>query len=388
MEANDNNQEPHIEQMVDLSIGHPQHKLLPNSVIEESFAHRVQAAGEDLLDYAEEAGDGAFLESLAQFLTKHYGIEVSAENLFTTGGVSQGIDFICSHFTQPGDIIFVEEPTYYLINQIFVDHDLKIVPIPMKADGIDLAELEKALVEFSPTLLYTIPTFHNPTGATQSVEKRDSLVELAKAHDFMIIADEVYHLLSYGEAPPKPLAAWADSQHVFSVSSFTKILAPGMRLGWIQSSAEKVAELSATGVVVSGGSLNQLTARIAQSAIELGLQDRYIAELKEAYTSRIDIMHETLRKALPATVQWEKPTGGYFFWLTLPEGIDTRAYVERAKALKTGFRPGPAFSLDDGYQNRLRLSFTFYDEDVLQRGVERVAKIIRSMLKSSPRSDS
>jgi DNA-binding transcriptional MocR family regulator len=171
------------------------------------------------------------------------------ESLFVTNGVSKALDLICTLFTKAGDTIFVEEPTYFLALRIFADHHLNVISVDTDENGLIIEALEEKLAEFHPKFLYLIPTFQNPTGQTLPQGRRDRLVELAQNHEFLLVADEVYHLLSYTERPPKSFAAYIDVENVISLGSFSKILAPGLRLGWLQAHPNKIKRFNTCGLL-------------------------------------------------------------------------------------------------------------------------------------------
>ena len=153
-----------------------------------------------------------------------------------TAGVSQALDLICTLLTRPGDTIIVEEPSYFLALRIFRDHHLNIVGTPMDENGLVIPELEERVKKYNPKLVYTIPVYHNPTGVTLSADRREDLVRLSAKHDFLIVADEVYQLLAYTDTPPPPMVFFDTAERVISLGSFSKILAPGLRLGWMHAS--------------------------------------------------------------------------------------------------------------------------------------------------------
>ncbi len=190
--------------------------------------------------------------------------------LFVTNGISGGLDLLCTLFTRSGDTIFVEEPSYFLALRIFADHGLRIIPIDTDENGLVIELLEEKLREHKPKFLYIIPTHQNPSGHTLTEERRERLMELSRENDFLILADEVYHLLSYDQQPPKAFAAWTEDPHVLSLGSFSKILAPGLRLGWIQAGTEKFQTLAGCGLLDSGGGLNPFTSAIVREVIDVG----------------------------------------------------------------------------------------------------------------------
>jgi len=260
---------PHI---IDLGVGNPAPDLLPLDLLRQVAAQALAQGDSAPLQYGYEAGDVRFRAPLAAFLGEQYGQPVDPGQLFVSNGVSQALDLICTLHAQPGDVVFVEEPTYFLALRIFADHRLRVVGLLTDEHGLVIEALEEALAQQRPALLYSVPTHQNPSGATLSLNRRRRLVELSREHNFTVLADEVYHCLSYEEPPPPPLASFANSGTVLSLGSFSKILAPGLRLGWVQGRADRLQTLAQCGLLDSGGGLNPFTAAIVRSALELGLQ--------------------------------------------------------------------------------------------------------------------
>jgi DNA-binding transcriptional MocR family regulator len=362
--------------VIDLGIGHPAPELLPLALLREAAALRLGQGDAGLLQYGFEQGDGYFRRALADFLTAEYGRSVSPDGLFVTAGASQALDLICTLYTRPGDVVFVEEPSYFLALRIFADHRLQVVGVPADADGLRIDILEESLRDRRPAFLYTIPTHQNPAGFTLPLHRRTRLVELAQQHGFLVVADEVYHLLSYGAAPPSPLAAWAETGVVLGLGSFSKILAPGLRLGWVQAAPDHVRRLVTSGLLDSGGGLNPFTSGLVRVALEQGWQTEHLARLRGVYRQRVAAMDMALRAVFGSAVDWRTPGGGYFFWVTLPDGMDASALTNLAATYKVGFRPGTRFSGAGGLQNCVRLSFAYYDDDQLTAGVRRLGQVV------------
>ena len=363
---------------INFGVGQPSFDILPTEMLHKAAEHRLSQRDPAYLNYGFEQGDGYLRGELASFLTAEYGFAVTAAQLLLTVGASQAIDLICNNFTRPGDVIFVEEPTFFLILGLFRDHGLNIVSIPLDEEGIDLAVLEEKLGQCQPKFLYTIPTFQNPTSRVLPLERRRKMVELSEKHDFLIIADEVYQLLNYTIIPPASFAAFSDSEQVLSVGSFSKILAPGLRLGWIHTSPKLMQRILQKGLLASGGGFNHFTSGIVRSVMELGWQADYLAQLKAVYRRRIAVLDAALREQLPKEVVFAKPDGGYFFWLRLPEGMEGVRLRQTAVSHKVGFQPGINFSSRGALDNYIRLSFAFYDEPKLIDGVGRLAAAMQA----------
>jgi DNA-binding transcriptional MocR family regulator len=362
---------------IHFGVGQPSADLLPIDLIHEATEEFFRSAASEELNYGVLQGDQKFRDSLATFLTKNYGRPVGADSLFVTCGNSQALDLVCSHLSRRGDTILVEEPCYFLAFQIFADHGLNIVSVPVDEAGLDVEQLERTLARTSPTLLYTIPSYQNPSGQTMSAARRERLVELSQEHDFMILADEVYQLLSYYDPPPAALGTMSASGTVLSFGSFSKILAPALRLGWIQTSPEISKRLTEIGAVNSGGSLNHFTSHIVRCAIDKGLQQAHLEKLRNTYRARVEAMDAALEEHLSDHATWTRPDGGYFFWLRLNENLDVRELQRRAVAMKTGFQEGELFSGCSGMKNHIRLSFAYYNESDLLEGITRLKTLFQ-----------
>ena len=362
--------------VIDLGIGQPQDAILPLEILRKAAAEYSLTSERHPLQYGNELGDGYLRLALAGFLSKHYCIPVDPEPIFITNGNSQAIDLVCSVFAKPGDVVFVEEPSYFLAIDIFRHHGLQIVGIPVDEHGLSIDALETALARHTPAFVYTIPAFHNPTGVTLAQERRLRLVELAQRFGFLVVADEVYQLLDYAGDAPAPMAAYLGSGTVLSLGTFSKILAPGLRLGWIQADMSLIRRLAAMPYVISGGGLNPFTSSIVRSVIERGWLLDYLRSLRSLFRERIDVMDAALRRHFPQGVNFHKPNGGYFFWLRLADGIDAGRFIEPAQKLGVGFRAGPKFSVGAGQANCIRLSFAYYDAAAIEAAIPLLARAI------------
>lgn len=361
--------------VIDLGAGEPQLDLLPLDMLRAAAADRLAVGDKDFLQYGLEQGGGAFRVALAGFLSSRYGFPVSHDELFTTAGISSALALLCSLFTKPGDTIFVEEPSYFLALRIFADYGLRVVSIQTDEAGLVIDDLIHALSESKPKFLYIIPTFQNPSGQTLSQERREQLVELAKKHDFLIFADEVYQFLSYIQTPPKSFGAYIDSEHVISLGSFSKILAPGLRLGWLQTHKSIIQKIITCGMLDSGGGMNPFTSAIVRSLIENGGLDRNISTLLGVFGERVRGMSDLLQKHIPQA-HFIPPQGGYFFWLRIP-GVDAKELRKKAQANKTDLRPGILFSSQNGLREHFRLSISYYEISRIEEGIVRLKQSLK-----------
>lgn len=371
-------------EVIDFGNGQPSLSLLPIDALRIAADECLVHGNTALLQYGADQGDPGFRRSLAQFLTRRYDRAVEARHLMVSASASQALDLVCTRFTKPGDTIFVEEPTYFLALHVFRDHGLRVVGIPIDDEGIRTDALREALSTHRPVLLYTIPSFQNPTGTTMSAARREQLLTISREHDLLIVADEVYQMLDFGTAPPPPLATLAHSSHaqtarVLSLGSFSKICAPGLRLGWIHGDPALLHPLMDSGLVQSGGGLNPLVSGVMQSMIDLGLADRGLDHLRRVYADRSAVLCRALRDALPTAV-FVEPQGGYFVWLQLPPNVSTAQLEARAAQSGVAFRAGSLFAGGNAFAQHVRLSFAHYDPPQLIDGVNRLAEAVSTSM--------
>ena len=360
---------------IDFGIGQPHADILPLEQLAEAATHRFKQGDRNILQYGMQQGNDNFRMSLAQFLSVQYGATVEPNHLFITAGISQALDLICALHTRPGDTVIVEEPSYFLALRIFTDYELKIIGTPIDENGLIIEALEEKLVKHKPVFIYTIPAFHNPAGVTLSASRREKLISLSEKYNFFIVADEVYQMLAYISDPPKPMTYYDTSERVLSLGSFSKILAPGLRLGWMQAKPALLDPFVVCGYLDSGGGLNPFVSSIVNSMLELGLQKDYLNFLRKTYHDRMVTLSNAFRQQIPA-LKFTDPQGGFFIWSWLPEGTDTAALLDEANKHQVGYQPGIKFSSTNGLRNYLRFCFAFYGGKDLVRGVERLSRIV------------
>jgi DNA-binding transcriptional MocR family regulator len=361
--------------VIDLGIGSPDTGLLPLELLHRSAEAYFNTGDLQSLQYGLEQGNSFFREALAGFLEKASGANVDPDTLFVTAGASSALDLICTLYTRFGDTIFVEKPSYFLALRIFADHGLRAVPIPIDGEGLRLDALEEMLTRHQPKFVYTVPTFQNPSGRTLSQRRRERLVQLAQRGNFLVIADEVYRFLAYTQEPPLPFAAFAnDVEQIISINSFSKILAPGLRLGWIQAHPSAIKRLAGSGLLDSGGGMNPFTSTLALHLIASGGLEQNINRLRTEYGLRLNVLDTALRQHLPEA-QYTAPNGGFFFWVRLP-GLDAAELRPKAQEFKVDFRPGALFSSDNEMGDYFRLAFSYYGKQDIEEGVKRLKECL------------
>ncbi|MFC7072991.1 PLP-dependent aminotransferase family protein [Halovenus rubra] len=364
---------------VSLSFGFPDPDLFPEDKLHTSLKTVLADEGDDALQY----GGGDYQESLTSFLKeqeRERGIDFETHELLVTNGATDAIDTVCRAFLEPGDTLIVEKPTFMGVLGVFRNFGVNIVGVPVDDDGMDvealadLLETRQTAGQESPKLLYTIPDFHNPTGTTLSRERRERLLELATEYEFGILEDGAYSDLWLDEQAPPPIATLDTSERVIRVGSFAKTVAPGIRMGWL-TAPSKIR--TAARSVASGGT-NTLIEGVLGKYCEAGYFDDLLPEIRETYRAKRDHMLAELDRQMPADVTWTDPTGGFFIWVELPEGIDSQSMLEPAAETGVTYLPGPLFYPDDGGSNSLRLSFTYVKQDEITAGIKALAESIET----------
>lgn len=368
--------------IIEFGWGHPAATLLPVDGMARAAARTLERDGYQALTYGAEQGPGCLITQFTARLAQLEGNAPSPEQVFITGGISQALDLICTLFARPGDIALVDSPTYHLALRILRDHDLELLPVAADEQGICIDALEALLASLqaqgrTARLLYCVPTFGNPTGISLDTGRRAALVELAARHGLLLIEDDVYRELWYDAPPPPPLASYAALGPVIRLGSFSKLLAPGLRLGWLIADPEIVQRCVQSGLLDSGGGINHFTAHIVATFIELGLLDAHVALLRESYRQRRDTLLAALSHWLPPSCHWKVPSGGFFVWLRLPTGVDSAALLPHAEAAGVSYLPGTRFYTGGGGAQYLRLSFSLLHPEAMEEGARRLGALLR-----------
>jgi DNA-binding transcriptional MocR family regulator len=373
--------------IIDLSWGHPDPALLPVDAMRRATAAALAGYGADALAYGAERGPAALLEWLLGRIAATDGRAPAVEEVAVTGGASHALDQICTLWTRPGDVALVESPVYHLAVRILREHPLELMPVPRDHGGLRPDALAAAIraarrAGRRPRLLYTVPTFHNPTGGSLAPERRRALVELCTAEEVLIIEDDVYRDLAYDGPPPPSLWSLDTGGAVARLGSFSKALAPGLRLGWLSGPAPLVARMVTGGLLDSGGGINHFTAIVVATLCAAGDFDAQVARLRAAYRARRDALAAALRAHLPPGCTMETPAGGFFVWVQLPGGIDAAALLPAAEAAGVSFLPGARFAVNQAGSGptdataALRLAFTLYGETDLREAARRLGHVV------------
>ena len=365
--------------IIDLGLGHPDPTLLPTAAIQQACAEMFRRFGNNPLNYGWAAGPGPLTDILRQRIGQREGRAPLADEIMITGGISHALDHLVTLCTQPGDVVLVESPTYHLGVRILRDRPVQLVPVPTDADGPKLDVLHDTLHQLKqagqrPRLLYAVPTFNNPTGASWSLARRHAVIEIAAREGFLIVEDDAYRELAYDAPAPPSLWSLAPAGVVARLGSFSKSLAPGLRIGWLTADARLIQQHVTSGLLDSGGGVNQFTASVVAAYLDSGREhDAQVAHFATTYRSRRDALLQALSQHMPKGCTWDVPHGGFFVWITLPAGVSSRALLPQAVAHGVAFVPGYKSHLDQIDDSHIRLAFTLYEPEQLVEGVRRLA---------------
>ena len=371
---------------ISLVFGHPDATTLPVDglrVATEAVLRSPQARL--ALQYGPKQGTPALIDYLVEKLNREEGLGLPRDNLMLVAGSVHAVDMIARLYAGHDGIVLVEAPTYYEALYVFRDHGVDLRPVPIDGDGIVVEALVAQLKLFQregkpPRLLYTIPNFQNPSGVTLTAARREAVLELAREHGFLVVEDDVYRDLAFeGEVPPS-FYALSGGQGVLRIGSFSKIMAPGLRLGWLIARPEHIQRCMNCGTSQMGGGANPFTAHVVAEYCRAGRLEPQIVRLRQVYRHRRDVTLAALERHMPPGVTWTRPRGGFFVWLTLPEGMNVGLLQEAARERGVLFVPGTGFFAGGGGKRNLRLAFSFVPPDEIERGVAILAQAIGEMM--------
>jgi 2-aminoadipate transaminase len=384
-------QQPDI---ISFAGGLPAPELFPLAELQAACQKVLQDQGAQALQYSTTEGYLPLRRWLAERMGR-MGLAVTEANILITSGSQQALDLIAKLFINPGDHILVERPSYLGAMQAFNSYQAEYVSVGMDEDGLRTDLLAEALRD-GVKLMYILPNFQNPSGITLSLERRQALVQTADRYGIPLVEDDPYGELRF-EGEPLPLLLALDAErrgspptgdglahgHVIYTSTFSKTLAPGLRLGWVVAPAEVIRCLvmAKQGVDLHTATFTQM---VAYEVARDGFLDRHIQKIRAVYRERRDHMVQAMARYFPPGVRWTRPQGGLFLWVTLPESIDAAEMLRDAIAEKVAYVPGAPFFADGGGKNTMRLNFSFSPPDVAEEGIRRLGRVIaRRMAQAS-----
>lgn len=370
--------------MISFIYGFPDPDSLPASSVADAAVKALDENGKWALQYGATMGVKPLIEVLIEKLERDQGIEAKPENVMITAGGSQAVGLIVDLFVDWGDTVLMEAPTWMGFIWALKNVGARQLAIPMQDDGMDMDALRSKLESLraegvTPKMIYVIPNFQNPTGISMSLEKRKQLIELAHEFGTIIFEDDAYHDLRFsGEKIPSIYALDPYGLTIYT-ATFSKTMGAGMRLGWLVAPREVLDHL---GVLKIDGGTNIFGSYVAAEWIPKNLTD-HLVTLREIYHRRKVLMLDALAKHMPDGVTWTDPAGGFFVWVTLPEGIDALEMLPRARELGIEYMPGSSCYAEGGGENQMRLSYSFASDEQIEPGIEILANLVKGELLES-----
>lgn len=375
--------------VISFAGGLPAPDVFPVDEFKRACNFVLENKGAQALQYGTTEGYVPLREMIARY-TNRLGIGVSVDNILITSGSQQALDLLGKIFINHGDRILVENPTYLGAIQAWNAYGADYIPVVLDDEGMDTRVLEEALRK-GPKFIYVLPNFQNPTGVTLTLERRKQLIKLADQYGVPIIEDDPYGQLRY-EGEHLPAVEQLDSQmrdkthaytgNVIYLSTFSKILAPGIRLAWVIAPTDVIEKLvlAKQGADLHTSTFNQI---VAHEVGQHGYLDRHVKLIQDVYRERRNMMIESLEENMPNGVTWTNPQGGLFLWMNLPEQINTLDMFKDAVNEKVAYVPGANFYACGGGEHTMRLNFSCTHPDLINEGIARLAKVIKNRLRNS-----
>ncbi|MGA3131585.1 MAG: PLP-dependent aminotransferase family protein [Terracidiphilus sp.] len=359
--------------MISFAGGLPAPECFPVAEVAQSAQRVLAESGASALQYAVTEGYGPLREKFAAEMAER-GVTCATENILITTGSQQALDLIGKVFLDAGDCILTEAPTYLAAIQAFQAYEVRFASVPTDEFGLDTSRLEEVILRERPKLLYTIPNFQNPTGVTQAPERRQQLYELAARHGVIVVEDDPYGKLRYAGVDIPPIKSQDQEGLVLYVSTVSKTVTPGLRIGWIVA-----AEAALRKLVIAKQATDLHTSNLDQRIVDRYLTDfdnaAHVQRIRDVYCARFAVMNDCLSQLMPEGFRWTHPEGGMFLWVTCPESIDTQEMMHAAVERKVLFVPGRDFFPDGSGHRYLRLNFSNAAEDNIRIGIARLAEV-------------
>ena len=366
--------------VISFAGGYPDRSLFPTQQLNQAFKHSFNSGDTELLQYASTQGYLPLREKIAARL-RATGIPTRADNIMMTQGAQQGLDLVARLMLDPGDGLVVEAPTYLGALAAFNAYQPTYYEIPMQDDGMDMNALQRVLMSHKVKFIYTVPDFQNPTGVVMSVAKRKALIRLANQYDVMILEDNPYRDLRYDGKPLPTIKSFDTQGRVVYLGSFSKILSPSLRMGWLVAAPDLLQELLA----LKGGSdleSSNLTMHGIDAYMAENDLDAHITEIQNLYREKKNAMVAAMNRYLPAEAHFTNPDGGFFLWLTMPAGFDMGAFMKQHLLPESNISYVPSANLyaTSAQVNGARLNFTGPTLEQIDTGIKALGDALKTAL--------
>lgn len=359
----------------------PEENLFPVEQFRNALNNCIRERGRELLQYGDPQGYKPLRDYISSRLVR-YSIDVSPEQIVIVNGSQQGIDLVMRVFTNPGDSVVIESPSYAELFPVLAQYEVQVATIPVGSTGMDLELLDRTLSAQPARLVYAMPNFHNPTGATMGLEQRKRLIEIVTAHSVPLIEDDYEKDLRFEGTPIVPVKALDSIGAVLYMGTFSKGLFPGARVAWIAAERAIVERLVLAKRYTDFHTNMLIQAAIAEFCAQ-GHYDAHLKRLHKIYRLRRRKLLEAMAREFPAGVEWTTPDGGYALWVTLPAGLNAKELLVAAQKHGIFFTPGERFFIGSGGENCFRLCFSRTDAEQIDEGVAILGSLIRERLKKS-----
>ena len=363
--------------IISMAGGMPNPKSFPVDMIDELTSKALNEKGTEMLQYGTTMGYEGLREQISERMKNQYNVDLGTEQIMVTAGSQQGLFLLGRAFVNEGEDVAVGAPTYLAALTAFKNFKPNYVNIPLDENGMDVDALEKKLENgMDPKFVYVIPTFQNPTGVTMNEERREKLVNLAEEHDFLIMEDGPYNELRYKGDDVDPIISYDNSGRTIFLGTFSKIFAPGFRLGWVAGDEGFIRKME---IIKQSLDLctNVVSQYIAYEYMKTGKIDEQIEKIKDLYKPKQKVLIDSLEEYMPSGIEWTVPKGGMFSWVTLPEKFDTEEMFDEAIDNDVAYVPGHAFYANNPQKNTMRLNYTYVEDEQIEEGVKRIAKTIK-----------
>ncbi|PYV92965.1 MAG: aminotransferase [Acidobacteria bacterium] len=375
--------------IISFSAGAPNADTFPAEEIKETVSSILDSEGKTALQYGLTLGFGGLVDAIVDFCRKKKISSVTSEQIAITSGSQQALDLVGRLLIDPGDVVFFELPSYIGAISAFRNLQATLLGVRQGTDGIEIDELISKIEQSKRSgrhakLIYVIPNFQNPSGITLSVKKRQQLLEVADKYDLLIIEDDPYGEVYFDpslENELLPIKSFDREGRVLYISTFSKILAPGLRTGWIVAPMQIIEKLDMAkqATDLCGSMLDQ---RIVAGCLRRGIIQKHLPRIREFYRSKCQVMLDSLKSFMPSEIHWTRPTGGLFLWVTLPETLNSEEILYSClEQEKVAYVIGCPFHVNGEGANTLRLAFCKENEDNIRVGIEKLAKVFRSYCK-------
>ncbi len=364
--------------IISFAGGLPNRDLFPVDNIRMATNAVFDKAGPDVLQYSNSEGYRGLREEISKRYKSFHGLDVPVENILITNGSQQGLDLLGEVFLNEGDGVVIEEPGYLGAIQAFGVYKADFLPVPVGKEGMDRENLKSVLVNSNPKLIYTVPSFQNPSGITYTNENRKEIAEEIRGKDIFLVEDGPYTELRFEGENKKSFKEFLPKQTIL-LGTISKTIVPSFRLGWI-AAPDEVMEKILVAKQASDLHTNYFCQRIVDEFLKDYSLDEHVEKIKALYSSQKSAMIEAIEKYFPGSIDYTNPEGGMFLWVTLPEGVSSMKLFDMAIKEKVAFVPGDPFYTNRKNVNTLRLNYTNSDKQSIDTGIKRLGDCIKAVV--------